>query len=365
MLKNNFRTIHTADWHFWDRHKFSINDSRLEDIKNNAIEIVTFAIKKKIDMIIVCGDVVNVFNPNEKTLKALAEIIEYAISNGVMLRLIMGDHDTDGETYSLESLKKVYDVKHDFYLKIYPAVVNKEMIYTEKIKGNNIVYVPYQKNMQNVLLDAKKKKLKGYKNLLFTHVGINAAYFSGLKAIKSKTEIKIKIIDGWDYVGLGDYHLHQKIKSNIYYSGSIIRINSGERKDVKGFNVVRFIDGELKVSKIKLNDIEFVEYYINYNKIQELMLEAKDNDYKNSIVDVYIYGDIGSGSKLVDLRNMLMKNGALDVRDKIVGSKVEKIKNKKISLSLNPSEAVEKYLNLEKVKSKKQKRYGIKIISEL
>ena len=126
-------TIHTSDWHVWNKHKYSINNSRTKQLTIILKRIVGYAIKRKIGMIVVAGDVMNVNNPDEYCLKILSSITRLCIDNKIMIRYLMGDHDTNGIDYSLESLHKILSVTDKKWVRIYPAASNIPLVYTEII----------------------------------------------------------------------------------------------------------------------------------------------------------------------------------------------------------------------------------------
>jgi len=95
--------------------------------------------------------------------------------------------------------------------------------YYEKVEQNiNIVYVPFGDNLLKTFKSIHKYKvniLSDNINLLFTHAGLNLAVASSGKKIEGN--ITEKMLRGWDYVGLGDFHRAQDMGNNIYYSGKI------------------------------------------------------------------------------------------------------------------------------------------------
>jgi len=330
--------IHTSDFHIWDKLRYSIDDSRIKKIEKNAMYIVDYAIENKIGYIFITGDVFNVYNPDEKSFKVFSRIVSHAIKNNIRIRVIAGDHDTDGINYSLESYRNLIRHYGNDLLKIVGCNKDKNVtIVNERIDyGFNIVYIPFQINIVRALKIARLKYMKDNINVLFSHCGINMAYASSRKRIKNK--ITEDMLEGWDIVCLGDYHLSQRIGKNIYYAGSIIRINWGERNDDKSFNVVK-IGKDIKVNKVPLDDIEFIEVKIKYEDCirfdNKTINEWKGKKVRDGFINIIVYGDIELENNIFVVKNAFYRGGAAKVYETIINSSNELIKSVDIKSDTN------------------------------
>lgn len=376
---DKFSFIHTADWHFWDKHKFSIDNSRLKKLYDNAMYIVKYAIKKKVDLIIIAGDITELSNPDEKIFKYLTKIFKYAIDNGVKIRIINGNHDTDGLTHSLESLQNILSSIDNDMIKIYSFDIEGKrdnVSYMEFFGNNNfkipVQFVPYQKDVIGAIKSAselcKKYNMNFGKRILATHCSVNGARASNGKMLKSN--VKRKLFKIWDYVALGDHHSHQKLAKGIYYPGSIIRLNRGERDDQKSFIHVTAIKGQkLKIKRIPLHDIELINCKIKYSNISsniKKITSINGKSVKGAMVTVNIIGDIGTGEKVVKLKNALYNGGAAEVFPKFSNKlKFAKgIDGKKIKLSFDVTESCERFAKSKNL-GKDYVKYGIDKINSV
>lgn len=286
--------------------------------------MVKYAIKQHIDMIIVAGDIFHVHNPTEKMLKVLTEFISLAVKNGIMVRIITGNHDTDGINIAFESLKNMdnlysFDGDHPM-LQFYFHKQNEIAVYEEKIRGVQFLFVPWQNNMDGAINKAREIRTDVIPSVLVTHCAVDGALTNSEHEMK-KTKITKKMLSGWNYVALGDFHKYQNIDENIYYSGSIVKTIWDERHDRRAFNVATFgRQGEIK--KVYLPDIEFIEIEMNYSIIDEYtkdkIQEIDGKVVENSYIKVFITGEIGFGEKINLLKEHLIKCGARDVITKIV-----------------------------------------------
>jgi DNA repair exonuclease SbcCD nuclease subunit len=377
-MKQYFRFIHTADWHLWDKHKYSVNNSRLKKIIRNIKFIIKFAIKKKVDAVFVAGDLTHVYNPDEKVLNQLTKIFKYAIDNGIKLRIINGNHDTDGLNHSLESLQNIISSLDTDMIKIFTFKKDQQAIsYREffskqlgegvaNILHVSVTYVPYQDDMAHTISSAKEVACFNNfdRNIIVSHCAVDGAYASSGKKLKSN--ITLKHFEGWDYAALGDYHKYQKLSESVYYSGSAIRLNKGERNDIKGFNYVVISKEEkqkskMVIKKINLSDIEMIELKLDYSKLKDnygVIRKIKNKLVKDSIINLSIIGSIGTGDKLIKLKKALYAGGATEIYDKIININYNANEiNNKLDLSLDISEATEKYAK-RKNKNEKYIEYG-------
>lgn len=343
------KIIQTSDWHLWDKHKYSINNSRMKKIIENIQFIIDYAIDNKVKMIIVCGDIFHIYNPNENVMKELAKLTKYAINSGIKMRYIPGDHDTNGEVYSLDTFKTLLDLKKSSDVKII-----LENYYQETVNNYDIYYVPFQLNLKDKL---NSIEVNSKNSLLFSHFALNQAETSTGKKLDAK--IKESDIKKWKYVGLGDFHKAQRI-GNARYSGSIIKINRGEREDKKSFYVLT-LSNKIKIKRVYLDDIEFIDIHISYNDIKKIKL----NEFKidKSFIKLFIYGNIKDGSEIFNLKKRMYDKGASDVSEKIIKENVDEDK-KKISFNTDVREASKQFYKDSNKKSKFGLKVGIKFIED-
>ena len=121
--------VHTSDWHIYDKHKYSKDGERLKELVCNCEEIIEGAANAECDRLIIAGDIFHHYNPSETLLQTFAKLISKAIQLNVKTRVIIGQHDTNGTVYSLQSLQNHLEAMYskmglsnmDEYLKIYPG----------------------------------------------------------------------------------------------------------------------------------------------------------------------------------------------------------------------------------------------------
>jgi len=151
-------------------------------------------------------------------------------------------------------------------------------------------------------------------SVLAAHLTVSNGIFSGSEkcAVFGNDPIFLPsqlAIQPFDYVALGHLHRHQNLNSGgipVVYSGSIERIDFGERKEAKGFCRVA-IDNK---SASKICNYEFVELpvrpmvQIEFDIVdgkdftQQIIDEIEKNDVTNAIVKILYRLPAGSNKKI-------------------------------------------------------------------
>jgi len=195
---------------------------RLSFIKNTLYNISDYCNKNNIGNIKIGGDILH----NKSLIYTIAQnvILEFIRDNkNITFDILSGNHDLSGRGSSAVSALKALDNE--------PNVNGIHSVYKDSL--NDILYVPYMKGMVDIIKNSKSK-------YLISHFGLSEGILnSGISVI---SELKLSdLIGKYEIVLLGHYHLPQEIiRDNIkvYYSGSIIQLDLGERNEEKRFLVV-------------------------------------------------------------------------------------------------------------------------------
>ena len=136
--------------------------------------------------------------------------------------------------------------------------------------------------------------------ILAGHLTVSSGVFSGSekRAIYGTDPILLPsqlAIEPFDYVALGHLHRYQNLNKNGYpaivYSGSIERIDFGERKEEKGFCVVRIAEkGKTTHEFIQLKTRPFVQVEVklksNENQTQQIIDALKKKILTDAVVKI-------------------------------------------------------------------------------
>ena len=346
--------IHTGDWHIFDRHKYSIDGSRLKQIMDNAYEVLDCAIENEIPLIIHTGDVFNVHNPNERLINEFSGWVRKAAENNIMIRVIVGNHDTNGVNHSLEGISNIAQVTDQNLFKVFG---NES--YMEEFDNVVFFYVPWVKNIQKAVNDSMKFVDEIKRNILVVHTPVNGAWATPKYKYESK-DGSVSFVNDWDYVALGDFHMAQQVGKNAFYCGSIAKLTWNEREDVKSFNYVELGDS-LSVNLVPLVDIEFIETKFIPHEMMVVdmvdeILEIDGKPVKDGFIKLFVDN---IGDEVFDFKRALLKGGAKQVYIKEL-EKGEVLESEDISLDLDPESAVKKFC-----KDKEMLEYGLKTLKDV
>lgn len=345
--------VHTSDWHISDKHRYSVNGSRFMELLSNIREIVKGAIDSQANFIVIAGDIFHNHNPSERLLREFVALISGAIKSGIKVRVVLGQHDTNGVDHSLQSLS-AYSSQfkdHDCF-KVYPG----GQVFKEKCVDDGVVfwYVSWSKDMHEII--SKIKPLSPYVNILVSHTGV-----LGVRApsghMKRRGYMGADQFQLFDYVAMGDFHNCQQIADNIHYCGSPIKFRWDERDNLVGYNVVDIVNNKVNVSRVGLSDIEMIDCNINVDEIEGDLYEIDGKKVADSFLRITLFGSI-TDEKRVKLITSLYEAGARDV--KLICNSNEQVPVNNMIENLSIIDMI-KNQNLEDSIEK----YGIEIASRL
>ncbi|MBP6870047.1 exonuclease SbcCD subunit D [Candidatus Babeliales bacterium] len=279
------RFIHTADIHFgmenYGRidHKTGIH-SRLLDFEKSLNTCIDYAIEQNVDFFMFSGDAYKTATPSPTQQKLLMRCFMKLYAAKIPLVIVVGNHDNPLSFGKANSL----DIFGSLPLDGFHVFAKPDTLLLQTKSGPiQIVGIPWP-NRHNIALkedyfvqsatDITEQisqalaqiitKLAGQLDptipaILAGHLTVSNGIFSGSerKAIYGQDPILMPsqlAIKPFDYVALGHLHRFQNLNEAgipIVYSGSIDRIDFGERKEEKGFCVV-------SINKKKECSFEFI-----------------------------------------------------------------------------------------------------------
>jgi len=276
------KIIHFADLHLGVENYGRLNpktglSSRLEDFLSSFDQVVDYAIKNKVDLVIFCGDAYKSREPTQTQQREFAKRVNRLATIGIPVFLLIGNHDlpnavgraTAIEIFDTLAIKNVY-------------VANRPDIYRIKTRSGiiQIVSLPWlrrsgllsREETKNLTFEQINQKLQQILTNIITasipqldpklpailaaHVWVSGAKVGSESAMTIGQEHVLLVSNiaqpAFDYVALGHIHRHQVLadKPPVVYAGSLERIDFGEEGDDKGFCLVEINekDGQREVS---------------------------------------------------------------------------------------------------------------------
>lgn len=264
------RFIHTADIHFGMENYGKIDPmtgihSRLLDFKKSLDTCIDYAIEHNVDLLVFAGDAYKTAHPTPTQQKLLIDSFMKLYQAKIPAIIVVGNHDNPLSFGKANALDIFAHLPIDgFYVFSKPGAITLQT----KSGPVQIVGIPWP-NRHNLAINAAhamssaseltrhiSESLVHIINQLATtlnptipailvgHLTVSSGIFSGSekRAVYGQDPILLPsqlAIAPFDYVALGHLHRFQNVNPKgtvpIVYSGSIDRIDFGERKEEKGF----------------------------------------------------------------------------------------------------------------------------------
>ena len=410
------KIIHFSDLHIgYTRYSKGIDletglDNRIVDFLNTFDELVNYALEENIDLVIFAGDAYKDRNPSQTHQKEFAKRLLKLTKANIPVALVVGNHDMPGNKGRATALDIFPTMNVDNI-----TVIDKLQLYELKTKSGiqiQILGMPWIRKgslisrLSNIkkditIEDLNKQIIQTLDNSLEKEISkINKSIpciFSGhLTVMEAKTSTETLMSIGADYmfpaqffarpefeyVALGHVHKDQVLIESppVIYSGSLERVDFGEKNDIKGFYVIEIepkkSQGNRLVSykKVPVSARNFREYTINIPKETEFPVniieeELKSNDIKDSIARITIESTREHYESINDPKiQSILSNAKYLVSTELKLISEKKINDLQITENLGIIDSFEKYLeNFKEINDQKRKRlldFGKEIINE-
>ena len=325
--------LFTADIHLSRYAQDKIEDTsnlpeRLHSIKQTLDEMATYCIDNQIKNFVISGDLLH------------GKSIIYASAQNIMLEffkkyqslnfyVIDGDHDISGKgidvVSALKSLETIDNVKWIGFDKIY------------NMENEGILFLPYSYTLP--------EKIKEYKSkILISHFGLSEGMLNSGMSIVSDVSMK-DLEERYQLVLLGHYHRPQEIiRDNIslYYVGSPIQLDWGEKNDEKRFLIVDTETLDVKSIPLK-NYKKHIEIEVNADNVDDALKSANEARDAGNHVKVIM-------TETVDITKIQ--------KEFVIIDKTEKdITDRGITSSMSQMDKFIKYLNIKEIPENNRNDY--------
>ncbi len=238
-----------------------------------------FGVAKKVDFVVLLGDVFDTFNPPERLrtwfLKALLPLIKVNIP----IYWIIGNHETDMDSYNFMAMKSLLE----FMDNKKPPIEIVNVLDSFVINETNFFLLPAMytdEELVKILGTIENKE----NAIVFGHWATKEALI-GEEEFRYHEGISSKNYKDFKRIYLGDFHKYQKY-DNWMYVGSLAKKNFSERSDKKGFIYSTLSNTkELVDTFVVVPDRMFIEI-----EITETSNEFDFKNLENAVVKIVFKG---------------------------------------------------------------------------
>lgn len=301
------KILHTSDLHIG---KYIGTYDLKEDTEYVLNQVVDTAIRERVEVVLISGDVFDRPNPSEEAIKMYVSFLKELLDKNIKVIAISGNHDSGirlsaykdilGKGYSVEgefnspmrkvSLNDEYGPVNFYMLPFFTPFIVKSNLKLEKGLEN------YDLAMDEII---KRENIDtSQRNIILAHQFVAGFKFGGSeedfsysngdeKNVAGVGIISLDKFQNFDYVALGHIHKPQKIsRETIRYSGSLLKYKTSEI-DGPDKSVVIIDLKEKGNIEVKLDPIKPLHPFV---KIEGLLSELtntnpNENDYVYLIVD--------------------------------------------------------------------------------
>lgn len=301
------KILHTSDLHIG---KYIGTYDLKEDTEYVLNQVVETAIRERVEVVLISGDVFDRPNPSEEAIKMYVSFLKELLDKNIKVIAISGNHDSGIRLSAYKDiLGKGYFVEGEFNSPMRKVSLNDEYgpvnfymlpFFTPFIVKSNL---KLEKGLENydLAMDEiiKRENIDtSQRNIILAHQFVAGFKFGGSeedfsysngdeKNVAGVGIISLDKFQNFDYVALGHIHKPQKIsRETIRYSGSLLKYKTSE---IDGPNKsVVIIDLKEKGNiEVKLDPIKPLHPFV---KIEGLLSELtntnpNENDYVYLIVD--------------------------------------------------------------------------------
>lgn len=325
------RILHTADWHLGARLG---SHDRTDELFAQAEQVLQLAEVHHADVLLVAGDLFD-HRTHASLTKRLADLLAPYIRRGLHVVLTPGNHDNRDHFRMMHSLLTLEQGERN---RIHVAH-NREILCVNGVQFAAIPYpnrellLPYKEEItgtmeRNVTLSAAYASLirsviaqfNPYLPTVFVaHITVAGVTTPSERELTYDDDIRLGMQDlplasNLAYIALGHIHQQQRIEHPVpcYYSGSIDRMNLGERGDKKGVLLVDVPPvGPANITPLPLETTPFHDIHVDASELETL--PDRFNDLERAFVRIDINTESGANFVALQRRARELCPRCLDV----------------------------------------------------
>ena len=313
-------------------HPDSNLPERLNSIKDTLYQMGQYCRDNDINTFIIGGDIMH----SKSIIYSIAqELLLQFLSDfeDIVFWILDGNHDLSGKgSDAISSLSALRNIPHVQWI-------------TGKPEGDpSQLFVPYTHNVVNDVKNGKSE-------ILLSHFGLSEGVLNSGISIVSQIKLA-DLIGKYKLVLLGHYHKPQEIIRDdiqLYYVGSPIQLDWGEKGDEKRFLIVD--TNTLQVESVPTTGYKkHVQLEINSSNRDQILEQAQKAKEAGDLV------------KLVKTETVEIDSDEFSVIDK----SEKDITNRGITSSMSEADKLQRFLEIKEIPADKIERYmnvGLGIIN--
>lgn len=285
------RFLHTGDLHIG---KYVHDFSMLEDQAHILNQILEIAVRERVDVLLLAGDIYDRALPMAEAVSILDDFLTRVLAEHIRIIMISGNHDSPERVEFAGRILK----KQGLYITgTYDQDRNKVTLQDEYGEVT-FLCMPFckpgvlgahscQEAMAGLLSEAQIDRTG--RNVLLTHYFVTDG---GSQPALSDSEtmihvggldnVEASLFEDFDYVALGHIHRPQQIGDRpVYYAGSPLKYSFSEALHDKSVNIVTLNEkGDMTVTKEKLTPLR--EMRILKGSLEQILQAAhweQNTDY--------------------------------------------------------------------------------------
>ncbi len=356
------RILHTADWHLGSR---LYSHDRTDELFQQVKQVCDIAKQHDVEVLLVAGDV---FEKRGTALpeltKKLAEILAPYIRAGMHVVLIPGNHDDrehfnmmnalltleqgQSERVHVVKTKNIFSIRNVQFAAVPYPLHEVLQPYRAEVRGSterNVSLSTAYADLVRSVIDALNPTLPA---VFIAHINVAGVVTPSEHELTYDEDIRLgrgdlPIASNLKYIALGHIHQSQKIDHPIpcYYSGSIERMNWGERDDEKQINLIDIPEqGDAKVTSINLETTPFYPLEVSNSQLQDLPSMYPDLD--RSFVMVQVIND--NGADPASIYRVVKEICPRQINIEVIGGDEKELRRRPVIHQKSYSETVRGYL---------------------
>jgi exonuclease SbcD len=403
------KILHFADLHLGMETYGGVDpatglSTRLTDVLRALDQVVEYAVKNSVDLIVFCGDAYKNRDPSQTQQREFAKRIRQLSDSGIPVFLLVGNHDLPNavgranavEIFDTLSVNQIYVGNSPDIYKIQtrqgvvqivalPWLKRSALLSREESKNLTIEQANelMQEMMTRRLADLVSDLDPALPALMVGHVSVSTAKPGSERSMVMGRDPVLLLgnvaVPAFDYVALGHVHRHQVLQENppVVYAGSLERFDFGDEGQEKGFYVIDMEandkDRRVTCEFHKIDARRFVTVTVDIADDDldptDTVLKALDqrqSDIKGAVARVHIYlpASLETSVRDVDI-NKALRAAHYAIIAKEVRQEARLRLGQVTSKNLSTIEALKIYLDTKKVTDERQRvllEYGEKLI---